>query len=198
MSDHTEPAQQADRPDPIVEQALTDGELEATPALRAKILDSVAAAPSVEPRFQLAQMNTARFRYPMDDPKMLGFVEMLDPVNHQADSAEGFVWRLTDEESNNATSITYYENDPLLLVNISVWDDVAALRNYVYRTSHVDMVKRRDEWADAMDEVYIVLWWVPAGHRPSVAEGDAKLRTLRDAGPTAEAFTFGRSFPPPE
>lgn len=197
MSDHAELEPPTDRPDPVVERVLVDGELEASDELRTKILDTVAGSSSEEPRFQLAQMNTARFRHPMDHPDMVGFVEMLDPVNHQADSAEGFVWRLTDEESNNATSITYYENDPLLLVNISVWDNLEALRNYVYRTSHVDMVKRRHEWADAMEEVYIVLWWVPAGHRPSVAEGDAKLSTLRDAGPTAEAFTFGRSFPPP-
>ncbi len=170
--------------------------LEPPSELRDRILDAVADQSEPAAGYHLAQMNTARFRNPMDHPDMVGFVEMLDPVNHQADSASGFVWRLTDEDSNDATSITFYD-DPLLLVNVSVWTDLDSLRNYVYRTAHVEMVKRRDEWADAMEEVYIVLWWVPAGHVPDVAEADARLRHLREHGPTPEAFTFAKSFPPP-
>lgn len=185
--------------DPELRNTFDDAAVAPSPQLRDRILDSVASEAKVaDPTsgYHLAQMNTARFRHPMDHPDMAGFVEMLDPVNHQADSAPGFIWRLTDEGSNDATSITYYD-DPLLLVNVSVWSDMASLRNYVYRTEHVQMVKRREEWADAMESVYIVLWWVPAGHVPDVAEGDARLRRLRENGPTAEAFTFGQSFPAP-
>ena len=166
--------------------------------LRDRILTAIDAdEPASEPRHLLAQMNIARFRATMDDPSMAGFVEMLDPINHHAEAADGFVWRLTDEGSNNATSITFYD-DPLMLVNMSVWRDMESLRDYVYRTNHNDMVKRREEWADAMESTYLVLWWIDADHRPTIAEGDERLKLLEANGPTPEAFTFGRSFPPPE
>jgi len=183
--------------DPVIDALGTEaGELPGT--VRQKILDAVAADEQrMESAYHLAQMNTARFRLPMDHPEMAGFVEMLDPINHQADAAPGFLWRLTDEGSNDATSITFYD-DPLLLVNMSVWADLSSLRNYVYRTEHAAMVKRREEWADSLEASHIVLWWVPAGHRPSVREGDAKLNALRADGPTPGAFTFGRAFPPPD
>jgi len=179
-----------------LDSMLSSATLTPTAKLRDRILEAVANQEEESGGYHLAQMNTARFRHPMDHPNMVSFVEMLDPVNHQADSAPGFIWRLTDENSNDATSITFYD-DPLLLVNISVWADVESLRNFVYRTAHVDMVKRRDEWADAMEELYIVMWWVPAGHVPDVAEGDARLSRLRQHGPSPEAFTFAEPFPQP-
>lgn len=176
---------------------LANSSVELSPELRSRILDKVATTQFEAPaNYQLAQMNIARFLLPMDHPDMSGFVEMLDPINHQADAAPGFVWRLTDEGSNNATSIAFYD-DPLTLVNMSVWDDVESLRNYVYRTEHSAMVKRRAEWATTMESNYIVLWWVPSGHTPDIAEGDAKLKLLQEIGPTADAFTFGKNFPPP-
>lgn len=184
-------------PDEPVDRALTEGHVALPADLRDKILGAVQVDTPPLPRtHHLAQMNIARFHQPMDHPHMAAFVEMLDPINHQADAAPGFVWRLTDEGSNNATSIAFYE-DPLLLVNMSVWEDVEALRNYVYRTEHVGMVRRRAEWADAMESNYIVLWWVPAGHTPDLAEGDTKLKLLQANGPTVAAFTFGQSFPAP-
>ena len=65
--------------------------------LRDRILTAIDAdEPATEPRHLLAQMNIARFRATMDDPSMAGFVEMLDPINHHAEAADGFVWRLTD------------------------------------------------------------------------------------------------------
>lgn len=185
-------------PKPSIDDALHDEHVELTEPARQKILDAVASdRERAEPKYHLAQLNTARFRHPMDHPDMAGFVEMLDPLNHQADSAPGFLWRLTDEGSNDATSITFYD-DPLLLVNMSVWADLNSLRTYVYRTEHASMVKRRNEWADSLESVHIVLWWVPAGHRPGITEADQKLTLLRENGPTAEAFTFGQAFPAPE
>lgn len=181
-----------------VDRALADGRLVLPTELRTNILNATQATEAVPaPAYQLAQMNIARFLLPMDHPDMAGFVEMLDPINHQADATPGFVWRLTDEGSNNATSITFYD-DPLLLLNMSVWDDVASLRTYVYRTEHAAMVKRRAEWAHAMESNYLVLWWVPAGHTPDLAEGDAKLKLLQENGPSPEAFTFGKTFPAPQ
>lgn len=176
---------------------LTELRVDLPLALRDRILSAIQddEAPD-EPRHLLAQMNIARFRATMDDPSMAAFVEMLDPINHHAEAADGFVWRLTDEGSNNATSIVFYD-DPLMLVNLSVWRDMASLRDYTYRTHHNEMVKRRHEWADAMESAYLVLWWIDADHRPTIAEGDQRLKMLEANGPTPQAFTFGRSFPPP-
>ncbi len=182
--------------DSPVEAALTTAKVDLDSALRSRVMNAVEAAqPDDTPAYHLAQMNIARFRSTMDDPDMAGFVEMLDPINHQAEAAPGFVWRLTGE-GNNATDIVFYD-DPLMLVNMSVWTDIPSLRNYVYRTEHADMVKRREGWADALESTYLVLWWVPVGHVPDIAEGDAKLRELETNGPTADAFTFGRAFDPP-
>jgi len=179
-------------------QRLAVGQEELAGDLRESIIDSARSEPdAIQPAFHLAQMNIARFRKPMDHPDMAGFVEMLDPINHLSDSCAGLVWRLTDEGSNDATSIAWYA-DPLQLLNMSVWTDLASLRDFVYRSEHMEMVKRREEWADKFDGVFMVLWWVPAGHRPTIAEGDARLRQLTADGPTAEAFTFGKSFPPPD
>ena len=181
----------------LLEQSQQSAAAALPDALRQRIISAThAEAASPEPKYHLAQMNIARFLLPMDHPDMLGFVEMLDPINHQADAAPGFIWRLTGDGSNNATSLVYYD-DPLLLVNMSVWTDAESLRNYVYRTEHVEMVKRRHEWANAMDSNYIVLWWVPAGHLPDIAEGDARLEVLKANGPTPDAFTFAKHFPPP-
>lgn len=179
-----------------VESELSDAQLGLSSGVRGRILDAISTDRPEPTEYHLAQMNIAKFRLPMDHPDLAGFVEMLDPLNHQADAAPGFIWRLTDEGSNNATSITFYD-DPLMLVNMSVWTDLGSLRDYVYRTEHAAMVKRRAEWAVAMESRYLVLWWVPAGHFPDVAEGDARLKLLENNGPTAEAFTFAQSFPPP-
>lgn len=40
------------------------------------------------------------------------------------------------------------------------------------------------------------LWWVPAGHRPTVTEAENRLLHLRAHGPTPYAFTLRTSFPP--
>jgi hypothetical protein len=138
--------------------------------------------------FHLAQLNIARFKAPMDDPAMAGFVEQLDPVNALADAAPGFVWRLQTEEGN-ATSIHAFEDD-LMLVNMSVWESAEALADFVYRSPHVAVMRRRREWAERMKDVYMVLWWVPAGHIPTVEEAKGRLEHLREHGPSPAAFTF--------
>jgi len=145
--------------------------------------------------WQLAQLNIGRMRAPIDDPLVQGFVEQLDPINALADAAPGFVWRLQTEEGN-ATSIHAFDDD-LLLVNLSVWDSLEALTDFVYETMHVEVLRRRREWFEVFDGTYLVLWWVPEGHVPTVEEAKERLARLAAEGPTAEAFTFRRPFPAP-
>jgi Domain of unknown function (DUF3291) len=144
----------------------------------------------------LAQLNTARFLAPIDDPQIRDFVAALDPVNALADGADGFVWRLQTDEGN-ATSIHAFE-DPLMLLNMSVWESLEALRAFVYTTpEHLAIMRRRREFAETMTQAYLVLWWVPAGHIPTIDEALERLELLRERGPTPEAFTFRASFPAP-
>jgi len=146
--------------------------------------------------YEIAQMNVGIIKGPMDSPIMAEFAANLDRINALADRSPGFVWRLQTEEGN-ATAIRPFA-DENLLVNMSVWRDLESLSEYVYRSAHAEILRRRREWFERMSEAYLVLWWVPAGHRPSIEEGVAKLEWLRAHGPTPEAFTFRRAFPPPD
>ena len=146
-------------------------------------------------RYHLAQINIGRLKAPMDAPETAGFAQNLDRINALAEAQEGFVWRLTGE-GNNATDIVAFD-DPMMILNMSVWTGPEALAAYVYRTGHRDVMRRRAEWFEKM-ELFMCLWWVPVGHRPTPAEGIARLETLRQRGPTREAFTFREPFPAPD
>jgi hypothetical protein len=147
-----------------------------------------------EPRFQLAQLNIGRLRAPTDDPLVAEFMGALDVINALAEASPGFVWRFQTEDGN-ATAVRPFEDD-LLLINMSVWESVQALGDYVYRSGHTAYMRRRREWFERASDAYLVLWWVPAGHRPSVGEAIERLHHLRAHGPTAHAFTFRQTFAP--
>ena len=144
---------------------------------------------------ELAQLNIGIIKGPMDSPVMADFAANLERINAVAEAAPGFVWRL-QTEAGDATGIRPFENENTL-VNMSVWKDLDSLRRYVYHSAHVDVMRRRREWFEEMGEAFLVLWWVPRGHRPCITEAIARLELLRTKGPTAEAFTFRHLFPPP-
>ncbi|HET6951660.1 MAG TPA: DUF3291 domain-containing protein [Acidimicrobiales bacterium] len=146
--------------------------------------------------YHLAQVNIARLAAPLDSPQLAGFVAALDPVNAVADTAPGFVWRLQTEDGD-ATAIRPYE-DEMIMVNLSVWASLDTLRDFVRHPDHRAAMAQRRSYFERMGEAYVALWWVPAGHRPTVAEARDRIDLLRRLGPTAEAFTFGTSFPPPD
>jgi hypothetical protein len=146
--------------------------------------------------YELAQLNIGIIRGPMDSPVMADFAANLVRINALAERSPGFVWRLQTEDGD-ATAIRPFE-DENTLINMSVWRDVDSLNSYVYSSAHVEVMRRRREWFERMTEAFLVLWWVAKGHRPTVAEGVAKLEILRTKGPTPEAFTFRRAFPPPD
>ncbi|MDR6532630.1 hypothetical protein J2800_003388 [Caulobacter rhizosphaerae] len=146
-------------------------------------------------KFHLAQVNIGRLRAPIDHPMIKDFADNLDPINALAEASPGFVWRLTGD-GNNATDLQPFD-DALVAINMSVWTDVPSLGAYVYRSGHVQFMRRRREWFEHMD-LYMVLWWVPAGHRPTIEEAKAKLALLEAHGPTPEAFTFKIPFPAPD
>jgi hypothetical protein len=106
------------------------------------------------------------------------------------------VWRLQTEDGD-ATALRPFEDDRTL-VNMSVWRDIESLSDYVYRSGHVEIMRRRREWFERMDQASLVLWWVPRGHRPTVPEAIEKLEMLRAKGPSAAAFTFRQPFAAPD
>lgn len=146
--------------------------------------------------WQLAQLNIARARAPLTEPAMAGFVAALAEINALAEASPGFVWRLKDE-SGDATQIRAFE-DPAIIVNMSVWATIDDLFAYVYRSDHAAFLARRKEWFERIDGPALVLWWVKAGHRPTLDEAKAKLMLLTEHGPSAAAFTLKRRFPAPD
>ena len=143
----------------------------------------------------LAQLNVARARGPLDGPVMAEFMAALEPINGLGDASPGFVWRLQTDDGD-ATSLRPFDDDRMI-VNLTVWESVEALADFVFRTHHADYLRRRREWFERLAEPETVLWWVPAGTIPTVEEAIARLHHLRAHGPTAEAFTFRTRMPAP-
>jgi hypothetical protein len=146
--------------------------------------------------WHLAQLNIGRLRAPTEDPATGDFMANLDRINTLAEATPGFVWRLQTDEGN-ATAIRAFDGDPLMILNMSVWESVDSLADYVYRSDHTPFLRRRGEWFERLSEVYLVLWWIPAGTVPTIEEALARLEHLKSHGPTPEAFTFRRPFPHP-
>ncbi len=142
--------------------------------------------------YHLAQINVARLLAPLNDPLIADFVANLEPVNAAAMAAPGYVWHLPLP----AGAVCVF-NDRWLIVNMSVWTSIGALTSYVYGDEHRAVLARRREWFSRLADATTALWWVPAGYKPGVAEGERKLRAVRADGPTPEAFTLRTTFPPP-
>ncbi len=147
-------------------------------------------------RFHLAQANIERIRAPLEGPIMAGFRSQLDPINALADRSPGFVWRLQTEDGN-AMAIRPFA-DERMAINMSVWGTLEALQQFVYRSTHVGPLRDRKQWFEPIEGPILVLWWIPSGHVPTVAEALDRLEHLKQHGPSPDAFTFRIPFPPPD
>lgn len=148
--------------------------------------------------YQIAQVNIARMRGPLDSALMATFVARLDEINRLADRSPGFVWRLQAPDGNApATYLRPYEDDRILF-NMSVWNSIEHLKHFVYRSMHVELIRHRAEWFEKFQGAYSALWWVPIGHIPSIDEAKKRLEYLERNGPTQFAFTFQKVFPATE
>jgi hypothetical protein len=147
-------------------------------------------------KYHIAQVNIGRVRAPLEDPLMVGFVTRLVELNALADRSPGFIWRLQTSEGD-ATYLRPYDDDRIL-VNMSVWESVEALREYVYQSAHVELLRQRHQWFEQFAGAYVALWWVPVGHIPGIDEAKKRLAHLDEHGPTQFAFTFKTIFQPDE
>jgi hypothetical protein len=141
----------------------------------------------------IAQVNIGRIRAVLEDPVMSGFVARLDEINGLADRSPGFVWRL-QTEAGNATYLRPFDDDRILF-NMSVWESLEQLKQFVYRSAHAEVLRRRHAWFERFSGAYTALWWVPRGHIPGIDEAKKRLAHLDAHGPSPFAFTFGQPFP---
>jgi heme-degrading monooxygenase HmoA len=147
-------------------------------------------------RYHLAEVNLALLREPLDSPELADFVALLEPINALADASPGFVWRLQTEDGDS-TAIRAFDDDRIL-VNLTVWESLEALRAFTYASRHLEVLRRRREWFHRIADAHLALWWVQAGHTPTVAEAVTRLELLRRRGPSPDAFTLREPFPAPD
>ncbi len=143
--------------------------------------------------YHLAQLNVGKLVAPLDDPRVAAFAGALETINGLGEASPGFVWRLQDD-AGNATSIRAFP-DPEVIVNLTVWTSVDALKAFAYRSAHVEFLRRRAEWF-VPGASAVALWWEREGDIPTVAAARARLEFLRAHGPSPYAFGFA-SVPSP-
>lgn len=137
--------------------------------------------------FNLAQVNITRLLAPADDPMIADFVAQLDRINTLADNSPGFVWRYISD-ARDPQDREY--DDPLMLLNLSLWQSAEHLYDYAYKSAHAQVFADRRKWFSKLEQPQVALWWVPAGQIPTVAEAQQRLNLLTAIGPSPRAFTF--------
>lgn len=140
--------------------------------------------------YHLAEFNFGTLRYPWDDPRLADFQNGLACVNEIGMRSPGFIWRIGDDDME---AVQEDPNGPLAdrpntASTLSVWEDPVQLWQFVEKTLHARFMKRSAEWFVAGDSGHFVGWWVPAGHRPSVAEGMERWHATQANGSTQDAF----------
>ncbi len=135
----------------------------------------------------LAQVNIAHLKARFGDPEVAEFFENVPRVNALAESSPGFIWRYEGDYP-----------DPMIAFNMSVWDSILHLSQFVYRSAHVNVLRRKDEWMTPIKSAHSALWWVKSGTLPTVEQGLEALAILDERGPTQAAFTFDTRFAEPQ
>jgi hypothetical protein len=133
------------------------------------------------------------------EPVMAGLIRRIDEINRLAEESKGFVWRIPDSEATRESFEVFRADFPgfdpaRFFYNMSVWESVEDLRAYTLYSAHAEMVYERRQWLDSIAGANVALWWIPAGHRPTVAESAERLRQVRTFGPTPDAFTLRKWF----
>jgi hypothetical protein len=146
-------------------------------------------------RYHVAQLNIGTAVAPLEHQQMADFMNRLDEINALAERSPGFVWRL-QSDIGNATDIKV-SDDPLFIINLSVWESIEDLHAFVYRSDHKDLFARRFDWFRRATGPNMVMWWQPAGTLPQVDDALRRLRLLEEQGPTTEAFSFKHRVDPP-
>lgn len=142
----------------------------------------------------LAQINIARMLAPFESDTMKEFRDFIDPINQLAEGSPGFIWRLKDEETDRSSGMDNPWDDDMMIVNMSVWQDLETLREFTYKTVHAYFVQKRKRWFTGLDHPHVALWWIEEGQTPTLVTARKKLELLQKHGPGPEAFTLSRAF----
>ena len=148
--------------------------------------------------YHLAQLNLGLFRAPLDSEELAEFAAALDPINAIAESTPGFIWRLKDEDGGSSSFVEVPgADDPLWAPNMSVWQDLESLKHFMYKSGHASYLRRRTEWFQKPDRPINVLWWIPAGEIPTLADAVRRLDDLIENGPSEQGWSLTKTFDPP-
>ncbi len=137
----------------------------------------------------IAEFNYGRMRWPLDDARMQEFADDLERVYGLAAAADGFAWRIGDEDM--AEGLARHGYDALTSATVSVWRDVDSLKAFTYKGAHGHYLDRTLEWFEVIDPPQVVIWPVEQGHQPSVDEALERLVDLKENGPSERAFGLG-------
>jgi hypothetical protein len=148
--------------------------------------------------YHLAQYNIGRLHRPLDHAETAEFIAALEPINQIAESSPGFVWRLTDDDGGSSSFVAVEGiDDPLLVVNYSIWTDLESLRHFMYKSGHASYLRRRTEWFEPANEATALCWWTPAGTIPHVDEAQRRLVQMRANGPSDQGWPLTKPLDPP-
>ena len=137
----------------------------------------------------LAELNVGRLLVPTDDPRVKEFMDNLDRINGLGKRMPGFVWMMEGSgEPGTGNTETFVGDDPQSVTNLTVWESVETLEQFVWNTVHRQFYERREEWFEVLGKMHFVMWWVPAGHRPTLDEALERLEHLRQNGDSDHAF----------
>lgn len=140
--------------------------------------------------YYFAQVNIARPKYSLDDPRMADFVNNTARINAVAEESPGFVWRWIEEPADKIYEVF---GDAALIVNMSLWESRESLLNFTYQSAHVEIYKRRKEWFSKLKDNHMVCWYTK---EPTIGLMEAKMRLdhLNTKGESAFAFSFRSNF----
>ena len=139
--------------------------------------------------WHFAELNIGRLHEPLDHPATKEFVDALDEINALAEASPGFVWRLKDEATGLSSSYVRADDDPLTIINLSVWETPEQLHDFVYRTAHTPFLRRRREWFQKVERVPRLL--VGAG-RPRADRWRRRWPSSSSSAATARATRRSR------
>ncbi len=142
-------------------------------------------------KLHLAQVNIAKKLASLDDHIMQDFINNVDKMNTIADSSEGFIWRMKDEDKDLSAQVF---QDDSLVINISTWENLDTLFSYTYKSGHIEVFKRKKEWFSKMKMLHMAFWYIPEGYEPSFQDAKSRLDYLNTHGDSPFAFTFKNKF----
>jgi hypothetical protein len=139
----------------------------------------------------LAELNIGRLVADVGDPRVAEFMAALNLVNGLGKRMPGFVWMMEEGgETGMGNTGATVDGDPRMISNLTVWEGVETLEHFVWNTLHRQFYARRREWFEVIGRQHFVMWWVPEGHRPGLAEGLERLALLQAQDASERAFDW--------